>query len=348
MKYFSFLLLALFINSSLFGQDSTSIDSAVKEEIPEVLVEQFTGPASDLEAIAISPDGKYIAAGGWDKNVYLFSLDTAERGELIHNITHHNSAILSLAFNRNGQYLICGSNDHQISVWRADSALLIKKLRQGQGISSVHFGPNIRYLITSSKGGKIKLWDTKDSKRTKTIEARNSINSFVMARDKKSVFVASSSINIAQYNLSGVELASLAGHTSRVNDVALSPNGQLLASASDDKTVIIWNLQTRKVKYTLKGHSQKVNTVTISSDNKFAISGSNDGKVIIWDLSTGEIYKTIDHLGKSVRDVAMSRKMDIIAVACYEKTGNANVVYVCKTGLENTQIARRKRKRPTR
>jgi WD40 repeat protein len=343
MKYLTVFLTILLVNCSLLAQDSTATDSMVQEEIEEVLIEKFSGPDSDVEAVAISPNGKYLAAGGWDNSIYIISLDTADWGELIHVIPFHSSAILSLAFNRNGEYLICGSNDYQISIWNVDSAVMTQKLKQKKGITNVGFGPNIRYALSGSKDGEIKLWDTKDSKRTVTIDAGSSLNSFVLSRDKKSVYVANSSINISQYNRSGVELTTLEGHTRRVNDIAISASGQMLASASDDKTVIIWNLQTRKIKYKLTGHSKKVNTVTFSSDNKYAISGSNDGKVIIWDLSTGEIYRTFDDLGKRVRDVSMSRFMDYVAVACYEEEGDLYGVYLCKTGLQNTKLLARKR-----
>jgi WD40 repeat protein len=76
---------------------------------------------------------------------------------------------------------------------------------------------------------------------------------------------------------------SLSGNLGIVESVAISPDGQTLASGSKDKTIKLWNLQTGKPKNTISKLSGKVNSLTFSPDGKFLVSGgSEDGAIEIW------------------------------------------------------------------
>jgi WD40 repeat protein len=77
-------------------------------------------------------------------------------------------------------------------------------------------------------------------------------------------------------------------------------------SASEDKTLRLWELATRQTLLTLKGHTGDVNSVAFSPDGKRALSGSDDWTLRLWDLATGETMKTLTGHAKEVRAVAFS------------------------------------------
>ena len=77
-------------------------------------------------------------------------------------------------------------------------------------------------------------------------------------------------------------------HTKSVWSVAYSPDGKTALTGSDDKTVILWDLQSGKRIQTLKGHTSGVTSVAYSPDGKTALTGSFDGTTRSWDLTTGK------------------------------------------------------------
>ncbi|MFB2978495.1 WD40 repeat domain-containing protein [Microseira sp. BLCC-F43] len=84
-------------------------------------------------------------------------------------------------------------------------------------------------------------------------------------------------------------LRTLTGHSFLVSAVAISSDGKLAISGSDDYMLKVWNLQQGKELFTLTGHSDSVSAVAISSDGKLAISGSWDNTLKVWNLATREV-----------------------------------------------------------
>ncbi|HEY9692381.1 MAG TPA: WD40 repeat domain-containing serine/threonine-protein kinase [Oculatellaceae cyanobacterium] len=82
-------------------------------------------------------------------------------------------------------------------------------------------------------------------------------------------------------------VATLTGHSglfATVNTVAISPDGKLVASGSDDQTILIWDLVTKKQVATLRGHKKSVRTIAFSLTGKLLVSGSSDRTIKLWNL----------------------------------------------------------------
>jgi len=92
------------------------------------------------------------------------------------------------------------------------------------------------------------------------------------------------------YNYMPIE-KTLQGHTQEVSQVTFSPDGQLLASSSDDKTVILWNVESGEIHTKLEGHSKAVIGIAFSPDGNTLATASFDGTVIVWNTATGDLIQ---------------------------------------------------------
>ncbi|MBC6477892.1 MAG: trypsin-like peptidase domain-containing protein [Hormoscilla sp. GM7CHS1pb] len=127
----------------------------------------------------------------------------------------------------------------------------------------------------------------------------------------------------AYYSPTNYVLAdTLKGHSDVVYSVAISPDGQLLASGSDDNTIKIWNLGSGRLLRTLTGHSGDVNSVgqAWGPDGQLLASGSGDRTIKIWNLGSGRLLRTLTGHSRWVRSVAISPDGQLLASGSDDRT----------------------------
>ena len=79
-------------------------------------------------------------------------------------------------------------------------------------------------------------------------------------------------------------LMALRGHQDSVFSVAVSADGRMAVSGSDDGTVRVWELAGGRCTAVLEGHTQRIHALAFSADGKFLVSGSEDTSARVWDL----------------------------------------------------------------
>lgn len=82
------------------------------------------------------------------------------------------------------------------------------------------------------------------------------------------------------------------GHTGSIKTVAVSPNGRIMASAGEDKSIILWDLGSGKRIKKMTGHTGFIYSLSFSADNNVLVSGGADSTVRVWDVNTDETSAT--------------------------------------------------------
>ena len=126
------------------------------------------------------------------------------------------------------------------------------------------------------------------------------------------------------YSVEYEQMKTLRGHTEDVQSVSFSRDGKLMASGSNDKTVIVWNTDTWKQVSTFEGHERDVQAVAFSPDGKLLASGERDKRVFIRDAVSGKRLNTVKTYN-SVNSIAFSPDGRYFANASSDKTGTIKI-----------------------
>ena len=276
----------------------------------------FSGHGGDVDVVVFSPDGATIATGGtFDNTARLWDIHTEK------NITtfkgHTDGGIHSVAFSPDGATIATGSFDNTARIWDIHSGKNITTFKgHTDGIYSVAFSPDGKTIATGSIDETVRLWDAQTGEHKTTLQHGSSVRSIAFSPDGKTIATGSfgtdnnpvltsiknmdieikyelvkwRDINIDTpvlvWDVSiGEHIDTLSGHTNRVVSMAYSPDGSIIATGSDDKTVRLWDTHTGEQIKTLIGHTENVYTVAFSPDGKTLASGSNDGTVLLWDVT---------------------------------------------------------------
>ena len=91
--------------------------------------------------------------------------------------------------------------------------------------------------------------------------------------------------------------------------MAITPDGKCALSASGDKTVRVWDVDTGNCLRTLQGHTSYVYAVAITPDGKCALSTSRDNTVRVWELKTGATIAVypVESTGQSLTALTNNR-----------------------------------------
>ncbi|MEB3831366.1 WD40 repeat domain-containing protein [Phormidium sp. CCY1219] len=118
----------------------------------------------------------------------------------------------------------------------------------------------------------------------------------------------------------GLELANAIATPGEVRAMTLSPDRSLLATASGNQGIQLWDWRGLELLTTLRGHDAPVKALAISADKRTLVSGDAEGKVILWNLRSGEILNTLnrrvpDAANRGVQGVAITSNQRTLATA---------------------------------
>jgi len=255
-------------------------------------------PGDSVNAVAFSPDGKTLATVGSDGRIRLWYIAT--RRQLGAPMTADSKSMAAVAFSPDGKILATASDDGTARLWNVSTHQQIgaPMTADNQSVNAVAFSPDGKILATASDDGTARLWN---------VSTHQQIGA-PMTADNQSV----NAVAFGSVTLFG-----------SVNAVAFSPDGKMLATASDDGTARLWDVNThQQVGAPMTANRSFVNAVAFSPDGKMLATASDDGTARLWDVATRrQVGASMTVNGKSVVAVAFSPDGKTLATAVENNAG---------------------------
>lgn len=185
----------------------------------------------------------------------------------------HRANVTAIAISSDGQTLASGSEDKTVSLWNLKTGKLnFTFFGQEREVFAVAICPQVKMLVAGGFDKKITRWQLE----TKTVQ--------------RLCLYPNSSYN----------------HSRFISCLTFSPDSTILASASGDQTIRLWDGYTGEFQHSLNGHSDIVWSVAISPYGKTLVSGSADKTIRIWSLSRYQQTQILTGHSNWVTSVAIS------------------------------------------
>jgi WD40 repeat protein len=202
----------------------------------------LTGHTAWVRAVAFSPDGNTLATGSFDNTARLWDAHTGKARTVLQG---HASVVYDLAFSPDGKTLATASGDGTIRLWDVATGRALRTLTPGWStVNSVAYSPDGSSIAAVGAGGQaagITFWSTEPGAPNRAPIALDQTAGVVrFSPDGRQLAVATGD-DVRIHNVAtGTLLATLRGHTSTVESLAFSADGDVLATGSQDQTIRLW------------------------------------------------------------------------------------------------------------
>jgi WD40 repeat protein/serine/threonine protein kinase len=263
-----------------------------------------------VEDIALSPDGRRLVTGSWDKTARLWD---AESGRSIGEVMRHNDRVTAVAFSPDGARVATASEDKTVRVWDAVTGQPAGRLvRHDAEISLVAFSRDLQRVIGASSDHLVQMWDAASGAAVgEPMRHNGAILAMVVSEDGKLIATGSEDNTARLWDAAtGKPAGAPLRHDGKVISVAFSGDSRRVVTAAWDKTARVWDVTAGQE---LVGAANErgplgasILLYDVTPDGKRVVGSTGELDAVLWDAATNEAVGKVMRHNDYVNGIAFS------------------------------------------
>jgi WD40 repeat protein len=269
-------------------------------------------------SMAVSNNDRWLACGTPTSGIQLFNLNNPNSPPKL--LEGHKGWVDALAFTPDSKKLFSASTDNSIIYWDLIAGTNTTFVNYDSKINSICVSPDGKFLAGGSVNGKVIVWNLASNKSTVLYESDNSIQVLKYNRTGSRIIFGNKTGTLGIINLRTNKIYTIKAHTARITDIALSPDNTLLATASYDGTIKIWNANNLNIRpVEIRAHEAWAHSLAFDRNGRYLVSGDTQDRIFVWASRTD--YMADEICGKVTRNMTANEWDDYVGYDIeYQKT----------------------------
>lgn len=249
-----------------------------------------------VRAAAVAWEKGQAITGAADGTMVLWDLERCESKETF--LTGKYGGILAINADFARGQGVTGTRDGNLCIWDVQRLACKSSIQAHSGarIGCLFTDFETGVCVSGAADGRLRIWDLEQEKCLGTYEGHESaISALLVDKERNRVLSADDSGALHYWHMkTRATIQQFAEHSDRVTKLDGNLSEQdLAASASNDESARIWDLQAGKCLAKLEGHKQGVSDIAADFPRQMAVTSSDDHTLKVWDLKKGRCSKTL-------------------------------------------------------
>lgn len=203
----------------------------------------------------------------------------------------HTAPVIAVTFSPDGRYVATGDRDGTVVIWNRAVRTVVRRFKAHSGEARfLVFIPDRNELATAGSDGAVRLWSVSSGSTppiTLLERSHGAVTALARSADGLNIYAALDDMTVKGWAISTRSIRTTLNFNNRqINSIALSPDGDFMAVAEEDESVLLWNIRESKIEWE-KRLDSSATKVVFSPNGKHLYTSGGDSWIRDWDVATG-------------------------------------------------------------